>query len=140
MAVRKLNFKQYQKSLDTLSARVLKAIQARWTIQTVQALDDAKEKAPFASGDLIRSGSFKKASISRRGIESRIVFTAPYASRLNDPKSGLRLKNKGEVSYRIAGKDVIKVRKGELGYLDKAVDENEPNFLNLVKKSVNESW
>jgi hypothetical protein len=127
------NFKSTMEGID----RVVLNLWDKWTLQT---LADAQSKAPVASGTLEGSGSNRRAYITKNGVQSAIVFKVDYAKKLNDVNSGLRLKENGELSYYSAGTKVFKQRKGELGFLSKAEQENKSKFVEITEWAVSKSF
>jgi hypothetical protein len=115
-----------------------------WNQNTIQTLDDAKQNAPVATGDLEGSGKFLKAVFTPNGIESQIIFSQPYAARINlgKTKSGkkIRLKKPGEVSQRLEGITIKKQRTGKIGFLNKAVEKNGPFFVDDLKDIIGKVW
>jgi hypothetical protein len=123
--------KAFQMFPDKIEREVLRP----WSIQTRETLSDAQSRAPIASGRLVGSGSMIQARVTNTGIQSSIVFNVPYAAKLNDKNSRLRLKEPGEISYRTPT-IVKKQRKGELGYLDNAVEAGNDYFTNIASRAV----
>jgi len=110
---RKETLKQFIDKLPKFSSSLDKLNQARFNAQAIQTLDDAKERAPLASGTLVDSGSVKRVSIKGGTLEVQWIFNVPYAKALDDPKSGLNLKAVGKISSYIGGQKIRKKKKGD---------------------------
>lgn len=137
---KKLTIAQFSKRLPTLNKSFLKALSRQWDLETLETLEDSRDNAPLASGTLINSSSTTRAKITNNGIESSIIYKVPYAKKLNDPNSGLRLKEKGELSYTVKGVMVFKDKKGELGFLSNAVSGGFSLFKNAIEDSLIKAW
>lgn len=130
---------EFQKAFQKFPEIIERELLNPWNIETQHTLSDAQERAPIASGRLVGSGARIGAKITRQGIISFLTFRVPYASKLNDKRSGIRLKEAGEISYRTPTV-VRKQRKGELGYLDNAVIESEPEFQRVIDNAISRAW
>ena len=134
----------FTKSLRRMPELLQNEIIKSWNQNTIQTLDDAKQNAPVASGDLEGSGKFLKAKFTPNGIESQIIFSMPYAAKLNTGKlkngKKIRLVKAGETSQRLKGVTIKKQRTGKLGYLNKAVQKNGQFFVDDIKKILGKVW
>ena len=128
------------KALPKFSKGVQAEFLNSWNKNTKFTLAEANKKVPVAAGELQRSGKALKAEITPTGIKSYIEYTQPYAERLNDTDSGVTLKEVGKLSYYSGGARVNKRQKGELGYLNKAVDQEADNFVNDLMKMIDKEW
>jgi len=140
MAVRKNTIPNFVNDFKRSMLNVEEFALSSWNKWTLQTLADAQSKAPVASGTLEGSGGIKRASITPNGIESAIVFKVDYAKELNNEQSGLVLKKRGELSYYAGDTRVKKIRKGVLGFANKARDRNMPLFKKLTQFAVSESF
>lgn len=111
-----------------------------WQMESLQVMADAQRLAPVASSTLQGSANTLSAKITDKGVESAVLFKVPYAAKLNDKDSGIRLKNRGELSYYAGGTKVKKAKKGRLGYLDIAVSKGIPFFNKLTQKAVSKQF
>jgi hypothetical protein len=143
---------QFIKALPKLAPETAKKAIRSWNQETIAAMDVSKGLAPEAGGGLVNSAFTKKAKIAPTGIESYIVYTAPYAQRLHND-STLRLKKKGEVSYYLwgnghegkkkgvrRGQKVNKQRQGRAGFLSKGVDKSSGNFIDALMDDIGDVW
>ena len=127
---------------------VLNAALQAWDKETGYTLGDSQRRAPVAGGFLIRSAIQKKAFISNTGIASKIIYTVPYAEKLNDltyltPSSNkIDLKEEGKISYKVDGMIVKKKKKGELGFLDLAVEDSSQKgrFTKAAGDAISKAW
>ena len=110
-----------------------------WERNTRLTLSEAIKRAPVASGELIRSGGTRKATITPNGIESYIEFLQPYASKLNDNDGDFRLKEVGEISY-YTPQVIKKKQKGEKGFLTNAIEQYDDKFADDVLKAISVAW
>jgi hypothetical protein len=123
--------KEFQMFPDKIEREVLRP----WTQQTIETWSDARARAPVASGDLVGKSNIVEAKVTAKGIQSSVVFRMPYAAKLNDKKANIRLKEVGEISYYHPQK-IEKKRKGELGYLDNAVEAGSDYFTDIASRAV----
>ena len=134
--------KAFIKEIPGINDELMKEVVAQWNVETQFVLSDSNKRVPIAAGFLQRSGITEAASFKPTGIQSKIVYNVPYASKLNDVSSGLDLKESGELSYYAGGQRVNKQRKGELGFLDLAVEQasNKKRFIKVVDKAISKVW
>jgi hypothetical protein len=114
-----------------------------WNKDTAFVMSDAQENAPLASGQLVRSAVQKRARRTKTGIESFYQFQVPYARKLNNERSGVRLKNQGELSWQSKGRKHFKAKKGILGYSNKAVVDSvasDDDWQDIIFGAISRAW
>ena len=146
---------EFVDNFKNLDGVIDKNILKGWNRATNIVRGEAIERAPVASGDLAGSSSRIVAKITPNGIKSAVIFKEEYAKALNDKNSGLKLKSSGELSYVVypekvghvgkkkgvyRGTQVSKKKKGELGFLDNAVDSKEHLFLKIIDDAISFGW
>jgi hypothetical protein len=136
----KAKLSDFVKALPRFPKKVRADFLNSWNKNTLFTLAEANKKVPVASGELQRSGVALKAEITPKGIVSYIEYKQPYASKLNDVNSGLKLKDAGQLSYTVKGTRVNKRQKGELGYLSKAIKQEADNFMKDINKIIDKEW
>lgn len=125
---KKESLETFAKNLHRFNDIILNNVLKTWQNYTFGVLGTAQENVPILTGFLLRSGSQKKAVTTAKGIESQVVFTMPYARRIESGE-GIELKPKG-YKYPHATKE----RKGRTGFLSFAVEkEADPLMIDLKK-------
>jgi len=143
---KKETFAQFAKNFSTFDNQIDKLVLGDWNRATNISRGEAIERAPVASGNLAGSSDRLEAKITSSGIKSAIIFKTIYADKLNKKNSGIKLKNPGELSYHLkkTGSEpatkVFKQKKGELGFLDNAVDSKEHLFIRAIDKAIDKAW
>ncbi len=141
---RQESLKEFVRNMSKFDDLVVRGIQKAWQAHTVEAFGLSLENVPIASGNLARSGSFKSAKITARGIQSSIVYTQPYAAKLEkgvtDTGKLLQLKEAGELSYYAGGTKVIKAKKGKLGFVKKAIAKDNASLIADIFKVIGVSF
>jgi hypothetical protein len=134
--------KGFIKEFPKFGNDITSAVVADWNEETGYVQGEAQRRAPVAGGFLIRSSVIRRAVWTNRGVESKIIFTVPYAQKLNDITEDINLKEKDELSYTVRGMQVFKRKKGELGFLDLAVKNAslKDRFINIMNKAINRAW
>lgn len=125
--------KNFSKFDDIVETEIIRM----WNEETAEVLRKSQEKAPVRVGDLQGSGRFIRAKETPTGIESFVEFKVPYASVINDGERNgkpISLKPVGH-SYFKSGKQA-KRQKGEVGFLSKAVDEGDSEFVRITSLAV----
>jgi len=155
MAIKRGNdFRTFSRNFSNQMLKVDDNLLRNWTLATVNAMTNAQRLSPVASGTLEGSADYIRARVTSSGVQSAILFKVPYAKKLNDKNSGIRLKNKGEISYYVGKKNinsttkkgkrggtvVKKQRKGRLGFLDIAVDKQQASFNAFVGSAVSKAF
>ena len=135
---RRETLEQFARNLDKFSPLIVKRIIRDWQNYTEESFSDSQNKVPILSGDLLRSGSWKKATITPRGIESRIIYTMPYARVIEEGvRDGKPIKLK-PTGYKYPNE--TKAREGQFDYLGSSVDANTPNVEKDIFKSIEKAW
>jgi hypothetical protein len=134
---------QFVKNFEKLGGDAVDSkLLSDWNKETSSVMSDAQDKAPLASGQLVRSAVQQRAVKTKNGIKSSYEFTVPYAKKLNDKRSGVRLKERGEISHYSGGVQWKKANKGELGYSDNAIEDAERGgeFVKAVDEFISRVW
>ncbi len=142
---KKETLEQFAKNLPKLPDRVQKLSLMSWNRNTLLAEGRTKDKAPMTIGNLVRSIAHLQARITKDGLESFLFAKVPYAKMLEtglDAKGDpITLKNEGEPSVYIKGSGWrVKQKKGEIGYMGKAVDETSDLFLSDISAIISKVW
>lgn len=130
--------KDFARNLNKFSPLIVQRIVRDWQNYTEESFAESQSKVPILTGDLARSGMFKKAAITPRGIESRIIYTMPYAVVI---ESGER--DGKPITLRPAGYEyphATKAREGQFQYLSSSVKANEPEAIRDIKRSIGKAW
>jgi hypothetical protein len=126
----KESYAEFIKNFKNWNPNILKQAKKVWDRHTLFIKGDAGERTPLVTGQLEGSQAYKKARVTKAGIVSSIVFTAPYANRIhNDP--GVELAPVGTV-YKRKGQEQTKSRKGEKTFLQNAVDDGQNDLFRDV--------
>lgn len=128
----------FLKNLNTFDNKILKEVLQGFNRVTEQAMSDSQEKAPIASGNLVRSAAVLTAKQTENGVKSAVLYKAEYAKRLHD--GNYKLKPAGAFSYYDKGQKWYKAQQGEAGWLQKAVDSKQENLINEVSRAIDEAW
>jgi hypothetical protein len=135
---KKETLEQFANNLHKFSPLIVKAVLKDWQNYTEESFADSQEKVPILTGDLLRSGNFKKATITPKGIESKIVYTMPYAQVIESGERNgkpIELKPQGfEYSH------ATKARQGQTKYLSSSVEDNTPNVIKDIMDSIGKAW
>jgi len=131
------------KNLNSMHFGIQELALKEWDEDTLIVQGKARENAPMTIGRLVRSIQNIKAKITKKGLESYIVAKVPYAKMLEiGERNGkrIRLKAPGELSYYLKGKKRFKKKKGQIGYISKAIDDTEDLFINGLKTIISKIW
>jgi len=141
MAVKTLTVEQFAKGLHRMSDRSQSIMMRLWDVQTRDTNSLAQKMIPIASGALMRANEWLRARVTPTGVESFIVNNMPYAERIHDDPT-IRLKNKGEVSYRRAGGIIKKQRKGSQKWVPRAIKfkARKNDYENAIFKAIDKMW
>ena len=133
------SFEDFAKKWGSMTKRTEQKTKSKWNQQLLKTMDRARLKTPVTTGNLDGSNVIRKATLTRTGIKSALVFIAPYAKRLHDD-IGVMLKPVGADSIWQNGKWIKKKRKGIKGWLQKAVDKTAPDFMNILDEAIGDSF
>ena len=112
---------------------------SKWNQLTLDALANAQDNAPLASGVLVRSGVSKKAQLRGNTVSSQIEFRAPYARFLEEGEN-LRFKKAGEISYYLKGVKIRKEKQGGAKFAQMGIDSVRPQLIKAVNRAVEIAW
>ena len=130
--------KQFANNLPKFGPLVTKRILKNWQVFTEESFAGSQEKVPILTGALQRSGAIKTAKITAKGIESTITYNLPYAQVIESGERNGRpitLKPKG-FQYPNA----VKQREGQFKFLESAVEDDTPNVIKDIKKSISQAF
>jgi hypothetical protein len=121
-------FKNWHKFDD----KIIRQAVGGWNANTLITMGRAQFYAPVDKGTLQGSARRVNAKITNQGIQSSFIFGVPYAFRLErgiNPVTGKRLNIKTIVNPNARSK-----------YAETAVNENERDFIDDVKKAISRAW
>jgi len=107
---------------------------------TVDAQSRARSRAPETTGALARQTRRLKARIVNGKVKSFLVNMLPYAPGMDDEKSGLRLKARGENSVYRNGRWIKKKRRGRLGFVTEAVEKQADPLVKELGDMIGRVW
>lgn len=137
---KKESLESFVKNLGRFAQVTQQEALSTWNQATLEVLVLSKKKAPQSNLQrLSRSLENVKARITKSGVVSKIESELPYSSKLHNDLS-LNLKNKGEVSYYKNGQKILKLKKGEHGYVAKAAKSKGNLFVEGMKKVISKAW
>lgn len=124
--------------LHKLPAKFQAYAKNEWEKQTIEILGDARDRAPILTNNLVEKGVDRKAIITENGIQSAVIFRAPYAAVIN---SGYR--NGKAISLKPAGykyPHATKAKQGEIGFLTNAGKAGEQGLMAAINKAIEKVW
>lgn len=128
---KKETLKQFVKNISKFPDLVKLEIIKDWQDYTDESFAESQQKVPILTGQLLRSGSVKEAKITKRGVESNITYTMPYAKRIHDGEGKIELKPKGfKYSHD------TKSRQGEFKYLENPIKERSKSAIKKLADSI----
>ena len=142
----KETLQEFVKELPTMSDKLQRMALLEWDEDTLVVKREARQKAPIAAGNLVRSIGKLKARFEKDGIVSYVFAKVPYAYMLETgiAPSGkkIHLKDVGEKSYhKGAGLGYqLKHKKGEIGYMSNAVKEHSDLFVEGISRIISKWW
>ncbi len=139
MAARE-SLKTFVDNIAKFDQLLVRGILNKFTLFTNEALTTAQKSSPKASGTLERSGSVKRAKITPTGVESGIVFNAPYALFLEGgvlPNGKeIKYKKRGEISYYAGGTKIRKARRGGDTFASRGVRSQSKKILDALNDEI----